>query len=72
MTLATVLLADFSREFHLASFCKAPHFAGSVGSMAKDEKGTSAWYRVPTWGGSNKEIAWWTSSLNLRTPRSTT
>ena len=41
--------------------------------MADDaDKGTSAWYRVPTWDGSpatwrafKREMAWWTSSLNL-------
>ena len=41
--------------------------------MADDaDKGTSVWYRVPTWDGSpatwrafKREMAWWTSSLNL-------
>ena len=40
--------------------------------MAEDEKGSSAWYRVPTWDGSpatwrafKREMSWWTSSLNL-------
>ncbi|CAL1154284.1 unnamed protein product [Cladocopium goreaui] len=40
--------------------------------MAEEEKGTSAWHRVPTWDGSpatwrafKREMAWWTSSLNL-------
>lgn len=39
--------------------------------MAEEEKGTSAWFRVPTWDGNpstwrafKKEMAWWTSSLN--------
>ena len=41
--------------------------------MGDDEKGqTSAWYKVPTWDGSpatwrsfRREMAWWTSSLNI-------
>ena len=40
--------------------------------VAEEEKGTSAWHRVPTWDGSpatwrafKREMAWWTSSLNL-------
>ena len=40
--------------------------------MAEDEKGTSAWFKVPTWDGSpatwrsfRKEMDWWVSSLDL-------
>ena len=38
----------------------------------KEDAGTSAWYKVPTWDGSpltwrsfKREMAWWTSSLDL-------
>ena len=56
-------------SFYQLAFCQLP---GTAGTMAEEEKGTSAWYRVPTWDGSpatwrafKKEMGWWTSSLNL-------
>eukprot|EP00435_Cladocopium_sp_Y103_P052715 s994_g16.t1 len=40
--------------------------------MADDEKGTSSWYRVPTWSGNpmewrafKKEMNWWMASLDV-------
>lgn len=40
--------------------------------MADEEKGTSAWYKVPTWDGSpvtwrsfKREMDWWLCSLDL-------
>ena len=42
----------------------------------KEESGTSAWYKVPTWDGSplswrafRREMSWWTSSLDLESTK---
>ena len=39
--------------------------------MAEDEKGTSSWYKVPTWNGNpqewrsfKREMGWWIASLD--------
>jgi hypothetical protein len=39
--------------------------------MAEDEKGSSSWYKVPTWSGNpmewrgfKKEMSWWMASLD--------
>lgn len=44
--------------------------------MAEEDKGTSSWYRVPTWDGSpltwrsfRREMSWWVSSLDLESTR---
>ena len=44
--------------------------------MAEEDKGTSSWFRVPTWDGSpltwrsfRREMSWWVSSLDLESTR---
>ena len=44
--------------------------------MAEDEKGTSSWYKVPTWSGNpsewrafRKEMNWWIASLDVEASR---
>lgn len=48
--------------FHLSHFAEA---------MAEDDKGSSAWYKVPTWDGNpvqfrqfKREMEWWIASLD--------
>lgn len=40
--------------------------------MAEEDKGTSSWYKVPTWSGDpsewrsfKREMEWWIASLDL-------
>ena len=44
--------------------------------MAEEEKGTSSWYKVPTWSGNpaewrsfKKEMSWWMASLDVESCR---
>ena len=61
-----------SRRASLLQFAKAYIIEFAFGIMAEDEKGTSAWFKLPTWDGSpahwrsfRKEMDWWVSSLDL-------
>ena len=65
-------------KFWFLAFCFWVFDAASQASdvMAEEEKGTSAWYRVPTWDGNpsnwrsfKREMGWWMASLDSESCR---